>query len=65
MRNFLKITAKVMNIGSVYGVIFCLETEYTQRNIIHVLLVKRVQKGFKTFNVIQALRILSGFKNTS
>lgn len=54
-----------MKIGSVYGVIFGLKPEYPQSNIIHVLLVKRVQKRFKTFNVIQALRILSGFKNTA
>lgn len=54
-----------MKIGSVYRVIFSLIPKHPQSNIIHVLLVKRVQKGFKTFNVIQALRILSGFKNTA
>jgi hypothetical protein len=36
-----------------------------KRNIWGVLLVYGVQKGLKTFQVVVALRILSGFKNTA
>jgi hypothetical protein len=41
-----------------------LKLEYTHSNIRNVLFVYGRQKRLKTFNVIQALRILSGFKNT-
>ena len=49
----------------VNGVMLSLELKQLERNIRGILLVYGVQKGLKTFQVVQALRILSGFKNTA
>lgn len=63
--NRLWFNPQIPDIVPVNRVMFSLKTEELKRNIRGVLLVYGVQKGLKTFQVVQALRILSGFKNTA
>lgn len=56
---------KSLEIGPIDGIVFGLIMKYCQRNISKGYLVYSIYFWIKTFKSIQALSILSGFKNTN